>query len=78
MKQSLFDQKIDEKETFELKKTKDRYLNKTKDIMKNTKFSVENVFGDLLGKQSNSTEQITKLIIFFSQNDMNVTFEKYK
>ena len=43
---------------------------------KNTKFPVEYVFCDVLGKGANSTEQITKPKIFFSQNDVNVTFEK--
>ena len=31
------------------------------EILKNKEFRVENLFGDILGKESSSPEQITKL-----------------
>ena len=37
-------------------------------------FKLEYVFGDILGKESISSEHITKLITFFSQNDVNINF----
>ena len=56
--------KIDEKEALELKKTYNQYLDKRKDIMKNTGFKVEDVFSDVISKDGFSQEQITKLNIF--------------
>ena len=40
--------------------------------MNSTKFSVEGVFVDIIGKEGISTEQITKLNNFFSQHDVNI------
>ena len=48
LKISLIDKKIDEKEAQELKEIYNHYLNKRKDIMKNTQFKVEDVFGDVI------------------------------
>ena len=42
--------------------------------MMSTQFKVENVFGDLLTKDSISSEQITKPNTFFSQIDVNNNF----
>ena len=39
--------------------------------MNSTKFKVEDVLGDVICKDSISTEQITKLNDFFSKNDVN-------
>ena len=39
--------------------------------MKNTQFKVEDIFGNIIKEQTISPEQITKLITFFSQNDVN-------
>ena len=61
LKQSMIDKKIDEKEALELKKIYNHYLDKRKDIMKNTQFKVEDVFGDVISKDNFSQEQITKL-----------------
>ena len=47
LKKSLIDKKIDEKEGEELKQIYNHYLEKKKDIMNSTKFSVEDVFGNL-------------------------------
>ena len=40
--------------------------------MKNNKFKVEDVFGDVISKDSISPEQITKLNNSFSQNNLSV------
>ena len=60
LKQSMVDKKIDEKEALELKKICNQYFDKRKEIMKNTSFKVEDVFGDLIGEDTFSQEQITK------------------
>ena len=73
LKQSMIDKKIDEKEALELKKIYNHYLDKRKEIMKNTHFKVEDVFGDVISKDNFSQEQITKLN-FFSQKNVNISF----
>ena len=40
--------------------------------MDSTKFKVEDIFGDVISKDSISTEQITKLNNFFSKNNVSV------
>ena len=67
LKQSMVDKKIDEKEAQELKKIYNHYLDKRKEIMKNTSFKVEDVFGDLISKDNFSQEQITKLNNFLAK-----------
>ena len=67
LKQSMVDKKIDEKEAQELKKIYNHYLNKRKEIMKNTQFKVEDVFGDTISKDNFSQEQITKLNNFLAK-----------
>ena len=64
LKTSMVDKKIDEKEAQELKKIYDHYIVKRKEIIKNTQFKVEDVFGDVISKDNFSQEQITKLKIF--------------
>ena len=59
--------KIGEKELLELKDIYNHYLDKRKQIMKNTQFKVEKIFGDILFKVSISPEQITKLNSFLAQ-----------
>ena len=60
LKQSMIDKKIDEKEAMELKNIYNHYLDKRSEIMKNTSFRVEDVFGDVISKDSILPEQITK------------------
>ena len=61
LKQSMVDKKmIDEKEALELKKNYNHRIDKRKEIMKNTSFKVEDVFGDVIGRDNFSQEQITK------------------
>ena len=57
----MIDKKIDEKEALELKKIYNHYIDKRKKIMDSTKFKVEDIFGDVISKNSISPEQITKL-----------------
>ena len=61
LNQSMIDKKIDDKEALELKKNYNHYLDKRKEIMDSTKFKVEDIFGDVISKNSISPEQITKL-----------------
>ena len=63
----MVDQKIDEREAQELKKIYNHYLDKRSEIMKNTQFNVEDVFGDVICKDNFSQEQITKLNNFLAK-----------
>ena len=65
--QSMVDKKIDEKEALELKKIYNHYLDKRKEIMDSTKFKVEDIFGDVISKDSISPEQINKLNNFLAK-----------
>ena len=60
LKTSMVDKKIDIKESEELKKIYNHYLDKRKEIMKNTQWKVEDIFGDVISKDKFSLEQITK------------------
>ena len=57
----MIDKKIDEEEAEELKKNYNHHLHKTKEIMKNTSFKVDDVFGDVIREDNFSQEQITKI-----------------
>ena len=67
LKTSMVDDKIDEKEVEELKKIYNHYLDKRKQIMKNTQFKVAEVFGDIISKDKFSQEQITKFNNFLAK-----------
>ena len=67
LKKSMVDKKIDEKEAEELKKIYNHYIDKRSEIMKNTQFKVEDVFGDVISKDNFSQEQITKLNNFLAK-----------
>ena len=67
LKQSLLDKKLDEKEALELKKIYNHYIDKRSEIMKNTSFRVEDVFGDVISKDNFSQEQIIKLKNFLAK-----------
>ena len=64
LKQSLVDNKTDEKEELELKKICNKYLDERNELMKNTQFKVEDNFGDVIGKGKNSQDQLFKPKIF--------------
>ena len=67
LKQSMIDKKIDEKEAQELKKIYNHDVDKRKEITDSTKFKVEDIFGDVISKDSISPEQITKLNNFLAK-----------
>ena len=67
LKTSMVDRKIDQREAEELKKIYNHYIDKGKEIMKNTQFKVEDVFGDVISKDNSSPEQITKLNKFLAK-----------
>ena len=63
----MIDKKIDEKESLELKKIYNHYIDKRKEIMNSTKIRVEDIFGDVISKDTISPEQITKLNNFLAK-----------
>ena len=67
LKESMIDKKIDPKEADQLKQTYNHYIDKKEEIMKNTSFKVEDVFNDIIHKDTISTEQITKLNNFLAK-----------
>ena len=67
LKESMNDKKIIEKESEQLKQIYNHYLDKNSEIMKNTQFKVEDVFTDVISKDTVSTEQITKLNNFLAK-----------
>ena len=67
LKESMIDKKIDEKESEQLKQVYNHYVDKKSEIKKNTQFKVEDVFSDVISKDSISLEQITKLNNFLTK-----------
>ena len=67
LKESMIDKKINEKEAEQLKQVYDHYTDKKSEIKKNTQFKVEDVFTDVISKDTISTEQITKLNSFLAK-----------
>ena len=60
LKESMIDKKIDQKEAEQLQQIYNHYVDKKSEIMKNTQFKVEDIFTDVISKDTISTEQITK------------------
>ena len=50
-----------------MKKIYNHYIDKRKEIMDSIKFRVEDIFGDIVSKDSISAEQITKLNNFLAK-----------
>ena len=67
LKESMIDKKIDEKEANQLKQIYNHYVDKKSEIMKNTSFKVEDVFNDIIHKDTISPEKITKLNNFLAK-----------
>ena len=67
LKESMIVKKIDEKEANQLKQIYNHYIDKKSEIMKNTQFKVEDIFGDVISKDSISPEQIFKLNNFLTK-----------
>ena len=65
--QSMVDKTIDEKAALELRKIYNHDLDKRKEVMNSTKFKVEDIFGDVISKDSFSPEQITELNNFLAK-----------
>ena len=63
----MVDEKINEKESEELKQIYNHYIDKRKQILKNTQSEVEDAFGDVISKDNFSQEQITKLNNFLAK-----------
>ena len=61
LKESVIDEKHDVNEAEEIKKVYNHYLNKRTEKMKNTQIKVEDVFGNVISKNSISPKLLTKL-----------------
>ena len=64
LRKSIVDKKEDEKESEELKKIYNHYLDKTKGNVQITQYKVEDIFGAIVSKDNYSQEQAIKLINF--------------
>ena len=67
LKESMIDKKIDQKEADQLKQIYNHYVDKKSEIMKNTQFKVEDIFNEVINKDTISQEQIVKLINFLAK-----------
>ena len=67
LKESMIDKVINQKEADQLKQIYNHYVDKKSEIMKNTSFKVEDVFNDIIHKDTISQEQITKLNNFLAK-----------
>ena len=65
LKQSMVDKKYYQKESEDLIKIYNHYIDKRSEIIKNTSFKFEDVFGDVISKDSISPEKTTKFNNFF-------------
>ena len=63
----MIDKEIYRKEAEQLKQIYNHYTDKRKEIMENTQFKVEEVFGDVISKDNFSQEQTTKLNNFLAK-----------
>ena len=67
LKESMIDKVINQKEAEQLKQIYNHYVDKKSDIMKNTSFKVEDIFNDVINKDTISQEQIIKLNNFLAK-----------
>ena len=67
MTDSMIDKKKHQKEAELLKQNYNHFIDKRKEIMKNTSNKVEDVFGDVISKDNLSQEQITKPYNFLAK-----------
>ena len=67
LNESMIDKKIDEKDDEKLRSTYIHYINKQDEIKKSTQFKVEEVFDNIIPKDTTSPEQITKLNNFLAK-----------
>ena len=71
-----FNRKIDEDEVEELQNAYKHYLDKRSEVMENTIFKVEDIFGGIISKDSISTEQITKPNNFPAKKFLIIKFSR--
>ena len=67
LKESMIDKRIDQKEADQLKQIYNHYVDKKSEIMRNTSFKVEDIFNDVINKDTISQEQIIKLNNFLAK-----------
>ena len=67
LKESMIDKKVDQKEAEQLKQIYNHYVDQKSVIMKNTHFKVEDIFNDVINKDTISQEQIVKLNKFLAK-----------
>ena len=66
-KESMIDKVINQKEADQLKKIYNHYIDKKSEFMKNTSFKVEDIFNNVINKDTISQEQIIKLNNFLAK-----------
>ena len=67
LKESMIDKVINQKEADQLKQIYNHYVDKKSEIMENTQFKVEDIFNDVINKDTISQEQIVKLNNFLAK-----------
>ena len=67
LKESMIDKVINQKEADQLKQIYNHYVEKKSEIMKSTSFKVEDIFNDVINKDTISQEQIIKLNNFLAK-----------
>ena len=67
LKESMIDKVINQKEADQLKQIYNHYVDKKFEIMRNTSFKVEDIFNDVINKDTISQEQIIKLNNFLAK-----------
>ena len=72
LEKSLVDKKIDEKESEEVKSIYNHYITERKEIMDSTKFTVQDIFGNLDLVENIYAEQIQTFNAFFCKIEVNI------
>ena len=67
LKESMIDKVINQKEADQIKQIYNHYVDKKSEIMKNTQFKLEDIFNDVINKDTISQEQIVKLNNFLAK-----------
>ena len=67
LKESMIDEVFNQKQADQLKQIYNHYVDKKSEIMKNTRFKVEDIFNDVINKDTISQEQIVKLNNFLAK-----------
>ena len=67
LKESMIDKVINQKEADQLKQIYNHYVDKKSEIMRNTQFKVEDIFNEVINKDTISQEQIVKLNNFLAK-----------